>query len=261
MKYAFMSFSTPKLTLAETVDVARRFGYDGIEPRVDAGHGHGIEVGASVAQRAAIRRQVADSGIALACLATSIQYADPVQTEAMLAQTRERIDLAADVGAPVIRVFGGVGPTGASREQGIDLLAHCLHAVADQAAARGVTIALETHDEWCDPRHVVAVLERVNHPAIGANWDIMHPVRVAKMDIATSFTILRPWIRHLHVHDGAMENPLRFLPIGQGVVDHRTALQLLRGAGYTGFISGEWINWEPAEVHLPRELAVLKACG
>ena len=27
---------------------------------------------------------------------------------------------------------------------------------------------------------------------------------------------------------------------------------------YPGFISGEWINWEPYEQHLPRELATLK---
>ena len=43
-----------------------------------------------------------------------------------------------------------------------------------------------------------------------------------------------------------------------GIVDHKRALELLKEMGYEGYISGEWIQWEPAEVHLPRELATLK---
>ena len=260
MKYAFMTFSTPTLSLADALATARRHGYDGIEPRLDAQHAHGVEVAADPAQRAAIRQQAAASGVALACLATSLRYADPAQTDDMLSQTRARIDLAADVGAPVLRVFGGQIPAGLARAAATDLLVRSLRAVADHAAARGVTVALETHDDWCDPRHVAAVMRGVNHPAIGVNWDIMHPVRAAQTDVATSFALLQPWIRHLHVHDGPLENPLRFLPIGQGAIDHRTALRLLRESGYAGFISGEWINWEPADIHLPRERAALQAC-
>ena len=48
------------------------------------------------------------------------------------------------------------------------------------------------------------------------------------------------------------------LPIGEGAIDHRRALELLTEFGYQGYISGEWIRWEPWEVHLPRELATLK---
>ncbi|MDO9465317.1 MAG: hypothetical protein Q7J67_08480 [bacterium] len=28
--------------------------------------------------------------------------------------------------------------------------------------------------------------------------------------------------------------------------------------GYDDFLSGEWINWEPYETHLPRELSTMK---
>src|SRR5512139_2391244 len=115
MKYAYMSFSTPNLTLAEMLETARAYGYDGIEPRLDSGHRHGIEVASSARERATVRQQVADSGIVLACLATSVSYADPAQTAAMLADTRARIDLAGDLGVPVIRVFGGQIPAGVSR--------------------------------------------------------------------------------------------------------------------------------------------------
>lgn len=257
MKYSFMSFSTPELTLGEMLALAARLGYDGIEPRISAGHRHGIEFDADAASRAASKALAAERGIALCCLATSCTYADPAKTTEMRDATRRAIDLAGDVGAPRIRVFGGNLGEGLSREAAIELLVTSLAGVAAQAAARGVTICMETHDAWCDPRHVAEVIRRVNSPYVRANWDIMHPVRGGFATIAESFDILKPYIAHLHVHDGDQPTGA-LLPIGQGVVDHRAALECLRTIDYQGYISGEWIGWEPYEIHLPRELATMK---
>ena len=258
MKYSFMTFSTPQLTLTNVLAVAKRFGYDGIEPRLDAKHAHGIEVTATAAERKAIRGQAAASGISLACLATSISFADPAVESEMVKQAHERIDLAGDVGAPSIRIFGGQVPKQLPREQAIEQVAKCLSAVADHAARRGVWVCMETHDDWCDPAHVAAVLARVNHPAIACNWDLMHPVRMGLASVEKSFETLRRWIRHTHLHDGTGGTQLKMVPIGTGDIDHKTFLGLLKGSGYTGFLSGEWIDWEPYETHLPRELATLK---
>jgi sugar phosphate isomerase/epimerase len=258
MKYSFMTFSTPLLTLAETLAVAKRYGYDGIEPRLDAKHAHGIEVAATAAERAAFRGQAAASGLALAGLATSLKFADPAAEAEMVSQAHERIDLAGDVGAPTIRVFGGKVPQALPREKAIEQVAKCLTAVAEHATRRGVVVCLETHDDWCDPVHVAAVLARVNHPAIACNWDVMHPVRMGFASVEQSFDLLRRWIRHTHLHDGTGGAQLKMVPIGTGDIDHKTFLKLLKRAGYTGFLSGEWINWEPYETHLPRELATLK---
>lgn len=249
-----MSFSTPTLTLAEMLETARRFGYDGIEPRLDSKHAHGVEVDASAQERRAIRDEVAARGIRVACIATSLRYADPALAEEVIRQTRERIDLAGAVGAPTMRVFGGKIPEGLSREAAVERVTESLSSVADHAAERGVTVCLETHDDWCDPAHVAAVLERVNHPSIAANWDIMHPVRTAGKTMDEAFETLRPWIRHLHIHDCIGKD---LAPIGTGEIDHRRAVELLMSIGYTGFLSGEWIGWEPWEAHLPRELAAM----
>jgi sugar phosphate isomerase/epimerase len=252
-----MSFSTPALDLAGMFEVARRYGYDGIEPRLDSGHAHGIEVAITVEQRKAIRGQVDASGIALACLATSLTYADPAKTADMIRQTIERIDLAGDLGVPAIRVFGGRIPEGVTRDQAVDLLVRSLAEAADHAKQRGVTVCIETHDDWCDPANIAAVLQRINHASIAANWDIMHPVRSANVSMDTAFQVLKPWIRHLHIHDGTKADG-KLAPIGTGDMDHRRALELLTEIDYDGFVSGEWINWEPYDVHLPRELAAMK---
>lgn len=258
MKFAFMSFSTPGMSLTEMLETARRYGYDGIEPRMDAGHAHGIEVGASPEKVAEARRQAADAGIALACLATSLTYADPAKVGEMVQGTHERIDLAAALGIPALRVFGGQIPKGVSREQAIAGSADALRSVAGHASEKGVTLCLETHDDWCTPAHVAALMLRVDRPSIRVNWDIMHPVRRGNATIDESFETLRAWVSHVHVHDGTTGEKLEMVPIGQGEIDHRRALDLLMKAGYAGHISGEWINWEPWEVHLPRELATLR---
>jgi sugar phosphate isomerase/epimerase len=104
---------------------------------------------------------------------------------------------------------------------------------------------------------------------VAASWDIMHPVRVCNYTMDEAFEVLKPWIGHVHVHDGMGPGKATFkaagtgdidqmMPIGTGGIDHRRALQLLRNIDYSGYVSGEWIRWEPYEVHLPRELATLR---
>lgn len=257
MKYAFMTFSTPKLNLDDILKTARLYGYAGIEPRLDADHAHGIEVAADAGQRRKIRAEVAASGIELACLATSLSYADPEKNAAMREQTHARIDLAGDLQVPRLRVFGGLFPETVSRDKARTLIIDSLRSVAEHAAERQVTLCLETHDAWCDPNEVAAIMQAVQHPAIAVNWDIMHPVRRAASSIEQSFAILKPWIRHLHIHDGMMAES-KLMPIGTGAIDHRAALACLKTIDYQGFISGEWINWEEYQIHLPREIATMQ---
>ena len=91
------------------------------------------------------------------------------------------------------------------------------------------------------------------------NWDIMHPVRVADWNMDAAYEILKPWIKHVHFHDGVKDdddNSLR--PIGQGIIDHRAAVQCLQKGDYAGFLSGEWIGWTPWQEHLPAELVTMK---
>lgn len=259
MKFSFMSFSCPELSLDALLDLARRLGYDGVEPRVECQHGHGIELSLAAAGRAAARARAAEKGVAFACVATSCVYADPQTRAQMVDDTRRYIDLAADIGAARLRVFGGTIPAGVSRPAAVDGVSQALASVAAHAASRGVTVCLETHDDWCDPADVAAVMTRVGHPAIQVNWDIMHPVRVARVTMQQAYTALQPWIRHVHFHDGVTKgDALVMVPIGQGDIDHATAVRLLKAAHWDGYMSGEWIGWEPWAKHLPRELATMK---
>lgn len=265
MKYAFMTFSTPDWSRDEILKFAADIGYDGVEWRAAGNHKHGVELATSAAERAEIREAAADAGVANCCIATSVRYLDEGGPEKHIDDTLAFLELARDIACPTIRVFGGgkgkdqkgwVGP-----EQ-IDALAEILKTVAPKAEEAGVAIALETHDYWCNPKNVAKAVSRVNSRKVGVNWDIMHPCRIYGYTVEESFNILRPWVQHFHMHDGtANPEALEFFYFDEGKSDYDngTAIQLLSGDGYSGYMSGEWFNRPDPRVDLPRELKGIRA--
>jgi sugar phosphate isomerase/epimerase len=259
LKYAFMSFSTPELSLGEMLQLAKRLGCDGIEPRVESDHRHGIELDLSQAQRREARQKAANAGIDLCCIATSCELAAPATQAKHIDDARRYIDLAADVGASRIRVFGGHFPDDVSRAQAIDSLVSGLRAVAPQAASRGVRVCLETHDSWTHPEIVARVMREVDHSAVGVTFDLWHPTRTSGVPLEQAFRTLQPWIHHCHFHDGLVRlDQVTWRSIGTGELDLVGLVRLLRQSGYDGYLSGEWMDWDPGDVHLPREMGAIR---
>lgn len=262
MKYAFMTSSCPELAFPEVLGIAKAYGYDGVELRIANNHAHGIEPDLPAPDRAKARELAARKGIALCCVATSCRFADPAIADAAIADAHRAIDLARDLGAPNVRVFGGGIGEGLSREEGTREVVRAINALKDHAQETGVTLCLETHDSWCNPGLIVPIIEQVNHPALAVTWDLMHPVMTADLTMDEAFGFIRPWIRHVHFHDGYWEGEGKhkrvMAPVGDGVIDHRRALELLASIGYDGFLSGEWIRWRPHAEHLPQELRAMK---
>jgi len=259
MKYAFMSSSAPEASLDQLLAMADDWGYAGIEPRIEWGHGHGVEPTASAAERDAIRSTVDGSSVELCCVATGCTLAEPSTAKAEREKAALCIDLAADVGCGGLRVFGGNFDNSVDRAAAAATLVESLKSLADQAAARGVTLLLETHDAWTNPEAVADVVERVGRDTVGVLWDVLHPMRVDGWSIEAAFQALKPWVRHVHIHDATLaRDRLDFRPIGEGEIDHKRIVELLHGDGFDGFLSGEWINWQPPAEHLPREVRTLR---
>ena len=102
MQYAFMTFSTPQLTLPQCLTLASTLGYDAIEPRIDSDHAHGIQVQTPASQRAELRRQLDDAPVRVGCLATSVRFADP--------QIARDFGVEATEAERVVEVVGGACP-------------------------------------------------------------------------------------------------------------------------------------------------------
>ena len=259
MKYSFMSFSSVEADLSKLILLAKEYGYHGIELRVGSGHSHGVDINMSEKKISDIKKMFDKENISVSCIATSCIMHGFTDKMKNIEDAKKSIDLAYGLNAPVIRVFGGAYPDNKTREEAESSLAETLSEIAEYAEKKQVTVCLETHDAWTNPNHVVNVLEKVNSPYVAANWDILHPVRQDGMSIEESYEIIKKWIKHVHIHDADLSTgKSAFVPIGTGNVNHKKAISLLTKDGYSGYLSGEWIGWEPAEIHLPREIETMK---
>ncbi|MGB9642660.1 MAG: sugar phosphate isomerase/epimerase family protein [Candidatus Ratteibacteria bacterium] len=261
MKFAFMSFSCPEADLYKMLKYAREYGYDGVEPRAQAQHRHGIEIEAGKEKRKEIRKIFDESGIECSCLATSIKYCftDAQKRKESLEMTKAFIDLACDIGAKRIRVFGGVPDKEISVDEAIKIVGECLGIVAEYAEKNRVFVCLETHDFFSRADVAAKAVKIAGSPNIKINWDIMHPYTKG-MTIKEAFDWVKEFVEHCHIHDGIYDEQrnVTLALMGEGEIPYKTALRLLQEINYQGFLSGEYIEaWEP-DVVLPHDIRVLK---
>jgi len=237
MQLCFMTFACPDWTLDQLIEGAARHGYPGVEPRVTAGHQHGIEPDMPSAARRRVRAAFDASPVAIGCIATSCRFAaeDPARRAANVDDLKRHIALAADLGAPRLRVFGGKRPEGLDLPSAIAIVADDLRAAADLAAEAGVQVCLETHDDFRPGRSVGQVLERADHPNLLANWDVMHPARAGE-PLDETLRWLGGRIAHVHIHDDA--DGKAALP-GDGDLPLSDHLAALRGLDFGGYLSAE----------------------
>ena len=99
---------------------------------------------------------------------------DPAKREADVAHVGRWVEVAAKLGAPVLRVFDGRAEAkGPSREQMTGWVVECFRACAAHGERHGVMIAYQNHDELLKTAdEVLALRERVASPWFGLNVDI-----------------------------------------------------------------------------------------
>lgn len=257
MKYSFMSFSCPDASLKDALQMAQDLGYEGFEPRVDCRHGHGIELGMAADARREARDILADSPVKVCCLATSIRLAGRSTLSQNLEDARRAIDLCGELGIPAIRIFGGPVEEDDTYTEAINRMVEALDTLSDSIGKDDVMLCLETHDHWCDPERVAEVMKRCSGVHVAVNWDVMHTRLAGHCSEAEAAAVLGPYIRHVHIHGGTYLPKLSFSPIGTGAIDHRAVLSELKKIGYSGFLSGEWIDWDQPD-YLRTEIATMR---
>lgn len=241
IKLGFMTFAFPHWNTERLVEFAKEAGYDGIEIRVDAGHKHEISTKSSKEARRAVRKLFADHGIEIASVATSVQFASaaPDKHRENLKAAKANLDLAADLGAPVVRIFAGGGIPKLS-EQAAEQVAAAFDEVGQYAQASGVCPILECgHDIIKGAAEAAQVIQRVRQRNFGVLWN--H----STMDDET-FTALKGRLRHFHVHDEVLKP------------DNTNILHLVKRVqpiGYRGYISLEIIHGKNMPEDVMKETA------
>jgi len=151
--------------------------------------------------------------------------------EGLMAQAAQAAADAQALEAPEILAVTHSG--GAPFSRAVDLL----RAVCDHAAARGVSIAIETHPDLCENGdQAAALLAAVDHPAFGWNLDTGNIYYYNHgTDPVTEVRKAAAHVRSLHAKDsdGGFASP-HFPNLGEGVVDFAGVGAVLREVGFTG---------------------------
>ncbi len=274
LKISFSTLACPDWTWFDVVQHGPAYGYQGVEVRLLSRETNLLQIAdLAPTQRAQRRRELTDAGFKVAGLASSVRFDGRETSERanQLEQGRRYIELAVDLGAEFIRVFGDLLPEEPiGREAVMQQIADGLRTLGEAAAPTGVQILLETHGDFSASPPAAEVMRRVNHPHVGLVWDTHHPWRFFDEPLAESWERLRPWTRHTHWKDSvrvyepiptsaeavAAAQQASALMGGHRHADYvlflggefpaRDCLRLLRESGYTGWYSLEWEKmWHP----------------
>lgn len=237
MNIAFTTFACPKWSLKQIINFAGSAGYQGVEFRTDAQHGHGIESWISEKERNIFRAQLDRADLKVACIASSIQFTQ----DGVVEQAVERVKLAGDMGAKGARFFCGPFPEGAYRlEDVLATVTRQLREVCEAAVLFNTSVFLETHDTVATASEMMKVLKAVDHPLLSVCYNNLHPIRAGE-PLEVTLSLLKGRIGHVHFHDGMKRSDQVVIrPMGRGEMPMEETLRGLVKTGYDGYLSGEW---------------------
>jgi len=109
-----------------------------------------------------------------------------------------------------------------------DELASALSPLLDLAQQKGIELGLETS---LPPGRFRALLERIGHPAIKANYDSGNSASLG-YDPGEEIEAYGSWINNVHIKDRLLGGGT--VPLGTGHADIPRLLALLKGIGYQG---------------------------
>lgn len=258
MKLAYSTLAFPVEGLDEVAELGARCGFGGVEIRLL--EGRLLEPVAAPAERRRVRRAFAERGLDIVAVDTSLRLVEADFASRLPAY----LALAAAWEAPLVRVFGGPLGAGAQRQEALAAASERLAEGARLAAAEGVVVALETHDDFARAATVAQVLAPAGTAGAGAVWDLHHPHRCGETP-EDVWRALGARVVHVHLKDAVRRGEgWSLVPLGEGEVPVAGALRRLRAAGYEGWLSIEWERaWHPelapaAEV-LPRDAGWLRS--
>ncbi|MBA2481513.1 MAG: sugar phosphate isomerase/epimerase [Planctomycetes bacterium] len=250
MKLSFTTLGCPEWTLEQIATNARSNGYDGVELRTHADGNH-LSPDASPDEA----RRVADlfraHGVPVMSVMgyTKFAFLDPAEVQRNQELMRKLIAIAAAMGARYIRTFAGKLPDGTTHAQMIDVVADALRPLAREAATKGVTIGMETHDDWCASHVSLQLVEKIrSRKGFGIIYDVCNCLYAGIEPWRTTYRKLKPHILYCHVKDGWRDaaGTFQYAALGAGDQPWREVLQALKKDRFKGFLSFEWERkWHP----------------
>jgi sugar phosphate isomerase/epimerase len=246
----FSTLGCPQWDWQRVLDFAADYGYAAVELR-------GLQGDMDLTKRPEFaparlepaRRALTDRGLRVACLGSSanMHEMDPAKRAAQLEEARRFIQLARELRAPYVRVFGNEYVPGVPREAMLAHIATGLRELGDHARNENVTVLIESHGDFTDSPSLLEILQRTDSPAVALLWDAHHTYVGGHEAPEETVRQLGRWIRHTHLKDSVPAGTdRRYVLTGTGDVPVRRQVEALARSGYRGYYSFEWEKrWHP----------------
>ena len=268
MKIAFSTISCPAYTAPQMCRAAADYGYDAVE--LYALEGDRLTVAVLEERLGELRQTFREAGVPICSLNSWGQFSmtDAEARAAMERQVSRALELAAELGSPQVKTFGGALPRDVPAATVFDYVAEHIGRLARHGERLGVRLLLETHDGFSPSGHVAAILERVPSPGFAALWDVHHPYRMGETPEQVD-AALGARVAHVHVKDANRaapgEDAWDYVLLGEGELASQVqgAIDRRAGRGFDGFVSVDWEKqWHPEiadpEVALPQFAGALR---
>jgi sugar phosphate isomerase/epimerase len=260
MKLSFSTLACPDWKMPEIVKVAASTGYDGIELRFVEGEDSIWKLPAfSRTALGLTKRSIANNGLEICCVDTSCRFHSPdiKERRGWMDEGERMSDLAAELGAPGIRVFGDTIQPGNDRASTQSWIADSIRRLAEITKPKKVEVWLESHGDFSTAAETAGIFSEAACENAGVVWDPANsfasgdecPVRGAET-IGTA-------IRHIHIKDlQRNQSGWEYVLTGRGEFPFAKLKSALGYLGYDRFLSFEWEKkWHPEienpEIALP----------
>jgi sugar phosphate isomerase/epimerase len=260
MKLSFSTLACPDWTMPQIIAGAASYGYDGVELRFVEGEDSLWKLPVfSGTELTSTSRALADHSLTISCLDTSCRFhsSDAEERKRWLIEGDRMSDLASQLKAPGLRVFGDTIEAGSDRQSTRQWVADSIQHLAEIASSKGVEVWIENHGDFASAGETAGILAQAGSPRAGVVWDPANSFIAARERPADGAAILGTAIRHVHIKDVRRSGDgCQYVATGEGEFPLMELLGTLQKIQYNRFVSFEWEKkWHPEiddpEVALP----------
>lgn len=234
------------------------WGYDGVELAIRDPRAINAETLADLVAAQGLTVPAIGTGQAWGEERLSYTDPDPAVRRAAIERTKAHVPVAQRLDALIIigLLRGQVQP-GVSQAQALTWTVEALAECCAAATASGVRLALEPVNRYettlvNNVAEGLALINRVQADNLGLLFDTFH-ANIEEPSLAESILAAGDRLFHIHVADSN-----RWYP-GAGHLDFAHILEIAQRAGYTGFISGEFMPQPDADTAAQRAIEHLRS--
>jgi hypothetical protein len=174
----------------------------GVEPRTSSKYAHGVELELTAAQRSDVKKQFADSPVAVISIACGerMDWPEPEKLRAAVEASKAYLKLSHDVGSRTVRIFPNQFHPNVPREKTIEQIAKAAGEVGAAAAELGQEVSLEAHGGAGDLPTMRAIMDQVTQKSVRVRLNCDNRDMLGK-GFEENFGLVKDFLAHtVHLH-------------------------------------------------------------